>query len=205
MPLPYKGPRNVNGYVSAGKKALKLARKLNRDLRPEMKHATVDTITSTVSSTPTVQGNLANIASGDTGILRDGDQICVKSLYFRYYVTQHVSATKSIIRLVLVKDNQQVADSSPAWTDIYESASITSHLNNETAGRFTILMDRVHTLGDRPLVAGSAYKKMNHIVRYNGAAFTDIQKGGLYFFAISDEPTNVPSVVWSNRLSFTDM
>jgi len=48
---------------------------------------------------------------------------------------------------------------------------------------------------------------MRHHCRYNGAANTDIQKGGLYICAACDEPGAaelMPSIAGEHRLSYHD-
>lgn len=149
--------------------------------------------------------HLTNIATGDQDGQRTGNSIFVRSVSGKFYITKSASEAYTLCRFMLIRDNQQVSDTAPSVTDVLESASPTSLLNDTSVGRFTILMSRMIKLDD---VNSSAvinfYKNMRNHVRYNGTASTDQQKGALYLLYIADQATNLPSISGDLRVSYHD-
>lgn len=166
------------------------------------------THTATVGTSPTSIFNPTAIAQGDTDQTRNGNSILCKSLWVKGSVTLHASATVSQVRIIVSVDKQQTADTAPSFTDIIDptfSDNIHAPLNNETVGRFTILRDFIVTVDtNKPVKEFKIYKKMLHHMRFNGALSTDIQKGGIYVSAVSNEATNQPTVLSASRLTFVD-
>ena len=100
-----------------------------------------------------------------------------------------VTGGNSNVRYCLIQDNQQIADTTPTLNDIFGAGfTVTTPLFQGSLGRFKVLWDHTYALVERgrALVSGKKYWKMQHHVRYNGAATSDIQKGGLYFCRFSD-------------------
>lgn len=211
MPRPYRRRRRRRynrggGILSKASKALSVAYAVKRLVNVEYKHADISPQTSTPSSTPITPGMLNGIAQGDGVSARDGNSIKMTSLYLRYYASINASATNTQLRFVIVKDNQQVSDTSPSWSDVFTSTSTVSHLNVNTLGRFSILRDVVLDLNDvsNPNCSGEIYLKLNDHCRYNGTASTDMQKNGIYIMMVSSESTNTPSLLWTSRVNYID-
>lgn len=92
--------------------------------------------------------------------------------------------------IALICDNQQIADTTPTWTSVFESVHPNTHLNNTTVGRFTIFKRVQFFLDAEHQVRQIDWNvPMRHHVRYNGTAAADIQKGGLYLAEITDQDT----------------
>lgn len=172
--------------------------------KPEIKYADIGSTTDLPDNTGQVEGNLVNITQGETGNLRIGNVITVKSMYLRLYAYQDASATNTAMRFAIVQDNQQVADTAPVWTDIFTENHPCSQRKNTSLQRFKVLADKMITFGDKKMYHTELYLKLNHVVRYNGIASTDIQKGGIYLLMVSNEVTNYPTVSWTYRVSFLD-
>lgn len=165
-------------------------------------------IASTPSGTAATITHLSGITQGDSDQNRTGNSLLAKSIYIQGRIVKHASATSTVVRLMLIRDNQQVADTAPTTTEILDpslGALIDCPLNNETVGRFSVLYSRKFVVNaDRSSTFFKVYKKMNSHVRYNGANAGDSQKNHLFWVAISDETTNVPNVHGISRLSYID-
>jgi len=164
--------------------------------------------TSAVGTTATVL-HITAIDQGDTDANRTGFAILSKYLHIKFHVAQDPTATISILRIVVVQDKQQIGDTTPAYTDVFTTASTMAHRSNATTGRFSVLLDKTLSLND--VATETMYfdfkhsfaGKNNHI-RYNGTAATDIQKNGIYLMMLSSEATNTPSVITNSRFAFHD-
>lgn len=161
-------------------------------------------IAGTQGTTPTVV-HLSALATGDAEGTRTGNS--VKCINLSHHINARIdsSANFTRVRYVVVQDLQQVGDTAPAMTDVYETASVSAFLNKATVGRFKILFDRVYNLdAQRPSVYLKTFKYLNHHIRYNGVNSTDVQKGGIYGMLVSDENTNPPTCGIISRLTYID-
>lgn len=164
-------------------------------------------ITGTVDSTGSVT-HVTDIAQGDGEGTRTGNSIFCRALNWKGQVFRTTSGNAlQSFRIMVVQDGQQITDSGPGVTDILESATVYSHLNKNTVGRFKVLYNRVFLMSS----TGELGKNVNinipmrHHVRYNGSATSDIAKGGLYVLLLSDQSsTNYPSIQSELRLSYHD-
>lgn len=201
--------RSISSGIKMARRAWTLASRLRRLVNVEIKKydAAVSAgtgITSTGSSYP-----LHEMAQGDTDQLRNGNSI--KPLYLRLVMNfvNNSTAVNTRVRYLIIRDMQQVPDTSPAVSDVLDG-SVASYcdapLNNLAVGRYKILRDSVVTMTSvsRPVVNIKLNEKLYGHIRYNGSASTDIQKGGLYLLVVSDQATNTPTFGFNLRLSFTD-
>lgn len=197
--------RRKYNAVQLASKALKGVRYIRGLVNSEMLHKH-NSGAVTINSTGTVIP-LANISQGDTDAGRTGNSIFARNLLLNLDTKVNASNTGvNFLKIMLVQDNQQVGDTTPAVTDILLGAYPNSPLNNATFGRFTILKNWKFSLdmASRPAYMISKYKKLYHHIRYNGTADTDIQRGGLYLLFISDQSTNAPSCDYQIRLGYHD-
>lgn len=176
----------------------------------EKQKVDVSVSTSTISSTPAVT-HLTAIATGDAEGSRTANSILLKYLYINGTIQIHTSANFSRVRCVVVRDKQQVGDTAPVYTDVFETAPSGSgtqaFLNKNTVGRFDIIYDRTYALdAQRPQAIVSKMIPLKSHARYNGSASTDIQKGGIYIMLVSDVTAggNVPTVYLQARLAYYD-
>lgn len=155
--------------------------------------------------------SLNSIAQGDDITQRSGNSILVRSVDCRFLFQRDPAAAGAnkvqLCRVSLVMDKQQISDTSPTHSDIYDGTGPLTHLNKLNVGRFTILWSRVFILDNDSKFSKvmKCHKKMRHHVRYNGSATTDIQKGGLYFVFSSDQSTtDFPAYQLDSRVSYYD-
>lgn len=150
--------------------------------------------------------HLTGIAQGDGDGQRTGLSILCKGISFRYVGTIGASATDSFVRILIIRDLQQAADTVPTISNVLESVTVIGHLNSESVGRYQILYDRVHQLQSVNVKTyyGKVYLRVNKHLRYNGSLGSDIQKDGMFVITLSNEATNVPSCSWTSRLYYYD-
>lgn len=154
---------------------------------------------------------LHQIAQGIDQDDRVGNKICATGLYVRLVVAADMTPASNCqgYRVLLVRDNQQVGDTDPTAAGILEDPQgfpLTTPIKREVFGKFTILDDRllgnadhipnyvVSSTNDVPLIQTvyhyKQYLKLANEIRYNGAATTDIQKGGLYLLVLAAKLQN---------------
>ncbi len=195
-------PMEIASKAYSGVKAL---RKL---VNVEFKKFDLSNSGNTIDLTGSVN-HLSGIAQGDTVSSREGNSILAKSLLFRGHLARHASASTTIVRFLIVRDNQQIADTTPGMTDVLDptvSTLIFAPLNDVNVGRFTVLHDQTIRLDDATgtLKTFDIYIPMNKHIRYNSTASTDIQRNGLYAMWCSNEGTNLPTNVGFSRLTYVD-
>lgn len=183
----YKGVRYLKGLVNAEKKKF-------------------DSSDSYAIGTTAVSRHFTGIAQGDGDNSRDGNSILCKGLSLRGLLTIHASAGNTQVRLVIVMDKQQVADSLPTMANVLAGNSIQSFLNKDTVGRFQILYDKVHLLDNntRTQQFVKIWLPIDKHIRYNGTTSGDIQKNGLHIVQVSNEATNTPTITWTSRVYYYD-
>ncbi len=149
---------------------------------------------------------LSQIPQGDGIANRDGNSVKATYLGLRLNLVQHDSATSTLTRVIVVMDNQQIADSTPVITDLLALATVTSFLAAPSLGRFTVLYDKVQNFMDVSVI--QKYLEINiplqQHIRFNGPAGTDVQKNNFYLMLVGDEATNDPSFLGTTRLRFVD-
>lgn len=150
---------------------------------------------------------LASIPQGDTESSRNGISLLARRLNCRGTITQHASATNTFFRMIILRDKQQIADTSPTPASILDAPSaIVSQYNNDDKGRFTILHDQTFKFSASGTTNASFnlnFPMQKHI-RYNGVNGSDIQKNGLFVLLMSSESTNTPTADLSFRLHYHD-
>lgn len=150
------------------------------------------------------------IAQGDAVSGRTGNSILLRNLYVRGRLEINTSTTGNTrVTLALVKDQQQVSDTSPSISDIFVSSTdVDTLLNVSSAGRYKVIWRKTVVLtpvsGGRNAYDMHKYWKVYDHVRYNGTAASDIQKNGYYFVVITSEGVNYPTVVFNARAGYHD-
>ena len=139
--------------------------------------------------------HLTGVATGDDNNQRTGMSIFARSLFGRLSFV-HNSAGNAVqhIRVMIVKDKQQVSDTNPAIGDLLNSIDPWSPLDTDDKGRFQVLYDRfISVTTEKPSINLKVLRKMRQHIRYNGGATTDIQKNGLYLMMVSSTTANHPT------------
>ncbi len=167
----------------------------------------LDTSVSTAIDTSGYLTHLTAIGQGDGITQRTGQSVLLSYLSVRGVFAIHASATTSQVRVLVLCDKQQVADTAPAVTDVLVGGNYLEHYNVNTVGRFNILEDETFALsaqGPQQMIYRRNFTLNTHHVRFNGSATTDIQRGGIYILLVGNEGTNLTSTLLKCRVSFHD-
>jgi len=202
-----RSKKAVSNTGSLAYMAWKGVKRLKRLVNVEKKKFD-QTIDTTVSTTGSVLP-LSNVAQGDTDQTRDGNSIKPLYLFGRARMTLYPSGGDTSLRVILLRDTQQTADTTPVIGDILDGSFALDFtlcpLNNESVGRYTILSDRTYTMyTDKPILTTILRVRLGGHIRFNGVNGTDIQKNGLYLLLVSNQATEVPTFQWAPRLTYTD-
>jgi len=171
----------------------------------EMLHHDRTETNVSISSTGSIL-NLVAIGQGDTAASnRTGNSILMRNHLTRIRFTKSSAATTTIVRYMIFQDTQQVGDTSPAVTDVLDTADVDSPLNLAASGRFKVLCNKTISLhSNYPIFHKETYKSLYSHIRYNGTTSSDIQKNGLYMLVIADQATNVPVMDLWSRIGYHD-
>lgn len=220
MPRGYKKRsrfRRYTGYASAAAKApfsaLGLAVKAVRGVKylkgiinAEQKFKGSGTVTATIDDAGTVQP-LFEMNQGDNNGERIGLQVKASWMEIRFVgKINATSQTDTQMRVIIFVDKQQVADSDTNVGNVLSGVSTYSPHNELDRGRFRYLYDRQFSLNSTNKGTFIVHKRirLNLKIRYNGTAFTDIQKNGIYLLLLSGESSNLPTFVFNVGLHYYD-
>lgn len=199
--------RAYSGYGTAVK-AYKLGSLAMSMLNAEKKYYDISQTTtnpSTPSGTYTVQNIFDGITVGDGPTNRDGYQIRVKSLCFRFLSQLNASATSTRLRFVIFLDRRPQIGSAPVWTDLFDSSNLQNSFYNlsDQWKRFKIITDKTIVVNTTNLETQTdIFIPMSLPVRYNASGQSI--NNNMWFFIVSDEITNTPQVSYRYRVRFYD-
>lgn len=181
---------------------------IKRMINVEYKHHNVDDSTGTaVTNSGTNLDDLCVIPVGDAETDRDGTSIKPINFVMRYMITQHASATNTLVRLVIFRSKFE-NDTAPTLASIFPSSPLLKSKIPDKRFSTKILYDKYFTLCDSgtAIRAGTIALKLHGHINYDGGETTgdDKESGGLYLLAISSEATNTPTLSYVSRLTFTD-
>ena len=201
----YRKRQSKCTYTDIAMKAWKGVKALKGIINSELKYHDQVLGNTSASSTGTVIP-LTSIAQGDTNATRNGNSILAKSLYMKYQIEFNAASTGgAVVKMWLVQDKQQIADTTPAYTDIFENTNVFSFLNKNNIGRFNILSSKTFTYDTAKLQYQMEFtKQLNQHIRFNGTASTDLQKNHYYLVVATDILTNVPNYLYASRLTYYD-
>lgn len=160
--------------------------------------------TPTITNTGTI--TLLNaIAQGDDVNNRDGNSILCPYIRHRGVVKINSSATATAVRMLIVMDTANQG-STPAVTDVLQSANVTAYINVDNTKRFWILFDQLYHLdinGNRQILVDKTIPIKQHL-RYSGSSSTNVLQNAIYSIHISDEATNTPTGNMTTRVTWYD-
>lgn len=199
------------------KNIAKSVRKIQR--KEELKH--VDSSIGKAMGLTTAPSllNGVPISATATTTSREGNDITSTSLQFRYACVADANVAGPTICRVLICWDSQINGGTPSVGEVLDIGIITDAVfapyARESQKRFKILYDRVHFLQPvvydaTSLIPYGAYvykkRKLGRTVKYNGSGSTatDMVTNGLWLFTLSDQPSNVPNIVFGSRFYFKD-
>lgn len=203
--MAYTKKKNYTKKQTISSALVKKVNKMVKEYKPETKVHDAGIASQSVTFSGICQ-NITAVSAGDGQTNRDGHAISVNSISFKASILWNSSANaQSFITLYLVQDLQQIADSSPTFSDVFKSSDGPLCLiNRENFGRFKILKKvRVVQDGTRQSFIDFHHKCVIN-VRYNNVSSGDYQKNGLYIVAASDRLLQTPLMTWQSRITYTD-
>lgn len=200
-----RGKRAYNVYMSTSQtaqKALALATAIAGKINVEFGYFD---LTSSVSPANTgAVLHLTQMAQGDGASNRHGEQCKIKSLSAKFYGSQHADGVNTVMRCIWFIDTQQDG-TNPTPAELLEDIQIHSHMNFDNRKRFVVLKDMVINLGDNTAFDGTWFKKLSLTVDWDGTTGTTGMKNNhLYFYYMSNEATNTPTLNIEHRLRYLD-
>lgn len=202
---PYKKPVRYQ-VADMALQAYNGVKAIKRLINVEVKYH--DVLTNvTVSSTGSIT-DLSAIPQGDTVLARDGDS--AKPQYFatRFYMFNDGSYGDSTIVRVIYFRAIMENGTTPAVTDILESANVVALKNYTEKNRFTIISDRTFTwtpskTGEvRSIESRFGHRLEKHFKFVTGA--NTKENGGLYMLLVSNRGTLLPTMYHNSRVTYTD-
>lgn len=191
--------------LSMASKALRMANYFKQIINVEHKHSEVGYLGETVSTG--IVTHLTPIATGDDPDERNGTSVLARFLNIRGEIRWNTSSPYQRCRIVIIRDNQQVDDTSPTLTEIFNENNPLSHLSVADPGRFKILAQRNFTADMQKLTTSFhiTYKMQYHL-RFNGTAGTDISKNGTYLCLMTSDITTGEgaNLEYISRLTYVD-
>lgn len=198
-------PRNL---YTAARYAVKGVNLMKGIINSELKRYDVSvnpTATSTASYTL-----LSGIDQGDDANQRSGNQVLAKYLMYNISATISASATATHLRVIIFIDTDNDGET-PTTAELLQqvgaTTQLTSPINIDNTGRFTILADVHMPLsinGDRILVM-KGFKKLNYHQKFlTATGSTGFGKGSIWAYVASNEGTNPPTVILTTREGYYD-
>ena len=147
------------------------------------------------------------LAEGDDVFNRTGNSILLKSVHIKNRLTWNVVTPGTVFKYWVVQDNQQISDTAPAFSTIFNGRDVLSMMNRDFLGRFKILKTGEYKQDTTfPQIQFDIYLPLQQHVKFNGPLSTDIQKGGLYFVTSSSAgvANQQPFLLSDLRVSYHD-
>lgn len=220
---PRRGPRRVGklntpfwrkkySVEDIARTAYQGVQQIRRLINVEVK--AVDTYVSNSPDNSTVNTTfvsaLSSIAQGDSYNNRDGLSVKYQKLHVSgHFVSTFTAINESVVRILIVKDLEQVGSTVPSTSDIIETASgflVNNPLNILNMGRFKIIDDfrlSVSFQGNAIALFDREYVLKGHC-HFSGSSATTWTKDGIYLVAMSDQSSELPTLTWSARVTYTD-
>lgn len=150
----------------------------------------IETYTATAISTTVNSVNLTDVTTGDGSGARDGNQIIARSVYGRFTVGLHASATASVVRFILYTPYQN--DNLLSTVDYIERIPNKQHI---------VWMDKLVIVNtDNPVKRVTISKKFyspkrkGMIVDYSSGSSNAVERHPVYLAIVSNEATNTPAL-----------
>ncbi len=165
------------------------------------------TTTGVVTATPGFV-LLNGLVRGDTSLQRDGDVIYVKSIQVSIDYVIDVTDGFTQLRVIIVQD-KQANQVTPAFTDIFNVASMTSFRNLDNRSRFITHKNIIFSMSSAGEKGGhwDWYKRLNVKAQYdvsNAGTVADITTNAFYLILFSTTSIDPPTITHTTRLRFTD-
>lgn len=163
-----------------------------------------------ITSAGTLFSVTNTIGKGTDNNNRIGDEIDLKSIYFRMEINANSTTSYDNVRAIVVR---WYSDGTPAISDILTTTAATnlrhlSQINYDKRKLFRILYDNTYTLSDSANLDIPAVHVDKFYIKVPGKCNWDSSnnpvKGHVYLLLISDSASLFPSAAWTVRTKFQD-
>lgn len=213
--MPRKAYKNANraaayGYgaykaIKYGSKALPIvanAVKYIGGLVNVEKHQKLTSVTGSTTNAGTVN-LISGIAQGDDIGNRQGNSVKSVDLMCNYTLNQS-GTTDNFLRIIIFMDTANQG-SSPAVTDLLNTAVPTAQRNIDNMKRFKIFHDKLISFdANYSTRAYKYYKKLGMHLRFSGSADTNVLQNAIYCLLVDSNSTDHCDVNMQFKISFYD-
>lgn len=202
--IPYKRKRKFKSTALViAKRALRKVNKVAKTVFDELKKNDTAILSQSVLPAGLVT-NIVGISQGTGTSQRIGNSCVVKGVGLHGKIELSPLNSKSLVRLIMFIDKQQVPDSKTDTAAILATLTPFSYRDLQSRGRFTVIWDKYFTVhSNRVIISFRMWKRLNLNQKYNGLSSTDIQKNGIYLCSITDQVADFPVLTYICRFSFT--
>lgn len=184
----------------------------------EMKHVSTALSSSTLQATPLNQ-SLCILSQGTAQGTRIGNNIRIKRINLRAYVTANASAVRDVVRVLVVLDNQPngAAPTVSGANGVLIAQTVESGYNLDTVShgmgpqRYRVLFDRVVVLNQQYATqTKTAYLKrswsvdMPVVYQSNAGTIADLTTKNISVIAFSTTATNQASITGAGQICYID-
>lgn len=199
--------RRTKRFKSAGVKALKAVRKLEKQREVKISH--VGSSVNAIDTSGTMV-DLSLIPQGDDSFERDGLAIAPFRFDIRAQWRGDAAATVEIYRTIIFQDRRQVSGATPLVLDVLRDAHPLSVFAIANRTRWKVLYDETFSgpsdTASRLSFVFIASMKMSMTMTWSGVAANTIKKNGLYMLLISNVAPagNNPDYQFFGRILYND-
>lgn len=192
-------------HQTEARRALVLAKKVARMVNVEYKYDYTN-LSTTIPWTGTVW-TLLNPTQGDSVTSRDADSIKPMRCSGRIVLSINPSAINTQVRLILFRGHNENGSTYAATDILYNASGLMTYNPKLEDNKFQtkFLYDKLYVLtqaNKTAIVLDWNFKLYGHTKFTAGS--TNIENGGVYLLATSNEPVNTPAIATTLKVSFTD-
>lgn len=194
---------------SLAKRAYYLAKKVQRECKPEYKFIDSSADNTDFWTTPIVS-SIVTIGQGDGEEERTGERVILKSVQCRWEMKIDVDASGSDIGRFVIVTEKNPMGVAPVWTDVFKSANVNALRAMTNATNWKVLYDKRVVFNNTNDVAGATirkygevYRKINLPCEFNNTATAPL-KNGLYIMYMSTATQAKGDLTFRIRVRFTN-
>lgn len=200
--------RKIGTVAQTARRALKLGLLLRDVLNVERKVWSDGPLNTATVTTTTTFYNLNKIVQGLDFSDRTGRSIKALSLSMRGQFYFNVSATRSVLRLLVFIDTGHDG-ATPAIGDLLTGAPLCQSMlasDPNDRARYRVLYDKRWSFCAHQPIHFMEWKRTfkNHHILFDGTTAADYATGSIWIAAVSDEATNGPACELDSRITFVD-
>lgn len=212
--MPGRNPYHFKSVTKRRRRYQKGLTKVKRDVKWLKKNIEFKFLDSTLNnvelSTTPVVTPLSLIADGPLVSERSGESLTARRIALRFTVeNNNGTPVDCVCRIMLVRSKQPRGALLPI-SGLLVSSDVNSWRNLDRKNDIVVYADYTFTMDttQHSMIPVKLIKKLNHIVKFSGAAGSNstLQENGLFLISLSTVVTgaNAPTLIGISRFSFND-